>query len=117
MTEVITKLKAYLVSPHLHFAWALVLLYLLVFGLAYLLARAGRSDRTILFRCRRAWAVALILHALFVTSLTIKWLLDYGYFPSFWSYFPWYLGMLIVDGYLIAAAMTSLGRFASYSQS
>ena len=111
------KLIAYFQSAHLYYAWALMGSWLVAYPIAWAMAKNGGSQRTILFHCRRAWAVALALHALFVTGLTVKWLLDYGYFPGFWGYFPWYLGMWMVDLYFIFAALSSLRRVESYSQS
>ena len=117
MQDILNHLKAYFGSGYLEYAlWLLLLGYALTYAVAFLLARAGRTDRTILFRCRRAWAIALLVHLLAVTGVTIKWFAQYGYFASFWSYFPWYLAMLILDAYVIAAAVLTIDHFASYQQ-
>jgi ABC-type antimicrobial peptide transport system permease subunit len=116
MQDIISKLRAYFGSGYLEYAlWLILLGYILAYAVAFLLSRAGRSDRTILFRCRRAWSVALLVHLLAVTGVAVKWIAQYGYFRSFWLYFPWYLGMFIIDTYIIAAGLLAIDRISTYN--
>jgi len=115
MEAIFIKLNAYFASDYLRHAWWLLLLgYPLAYALVFILARAGPIDRTVIFRCRRAWATGMFLHALLVVGFAIRWLVLYGYFSSFWCYFPWYFGMGFLDAYVILAAMHSINRFAHY---
>ena len=115
MQDILNQLKDYFVSGYLaHALWLLFLGYGATYALAFLLARTGGTDRTVLFRCRRAWAIALLLHCLATTGVTIHWFLQYGYFHSFWSFFPWYLGMFILDVYLIVMTLMTIDRVANY---
>lgn len=115
LQELLSRLKTYLASDYLRYAWCLLVFgYAMAYAIAYLIARAGHSDKTLLCRCRRAWAIALIFHALVVAGTTIKWITEYGYFPSFWLYFPWYIGMLLIDGFVIVASLSSADRFTTY---
>lgn len=116
MQNTLAALKAYFGSGYLEYALWLFVGYLIAYGLAVLLARAGPTHRTIIFRCRWAWAIAVTVHVLIVTGVTIKWYYQYGYFHSFWSYFPWYLGMLLLDVYIVASAVLQIDRFASYQK-
>jgi hypothetical protein len=117
MNQFLAHLKIYFGSDYMQYAiWLILAGYVAAYILAFSLARFSGTDRTILFHCRRAWVVALVVHALFVTGFTIRWFLLYGIFLSFWSYFPWYLGMLIVDAYFIFVGIISIDRYASYQQ-
>jgi len=115
MQNIISALEAYFTSEYLKFAiWLLLLGYLLAYGLAFLLARAGGTDQTILFRSRRAWAIAMLVHLLAVIGFTIKWFLLYGIFKSFLYYIPWYVAMMIFDCFVMVNAFVSIHRVSNY---
>jgi hypothetical protein len=116
MQSILDKLKAYITSDFLNIAWILVALYLVVWGIAWVLARMGNADRTLLYRCCHAWFIAMLIHCLAVTGLSAYWFFNYQRIPTFWSYFPVYLFMLVLDIPILFGAHGSKAKFADYHQ-
>jgi hypothetical protein len=86
----------FLKSDYLHMWWLLLALYLLCYGMAWVLATVGQRDTTVQ-RCRQAWAWAVFIHLITVVALTLVWWQTFGVFRSFFSFLPLYLGLGLID--------------------
>ncbi len=81
-----------------YFWWLVVAGYILAYGLANLLARAGDHNQGTLFsRCRKAWSIAFFLHALATVGIGVIWFVQNLKLASLWSYFSLYIAVAVAD--------------------
>ena len=102
-------------SEYLELFWWLLAGYAVSYLLAHLMARTlRRTGYTLVYRCRQAWGVALLTHALGTVGVAGYWYAHNGLFPSFWRFFSFYLVMLILDLVLVVYLVASRNRYADY---
>lgn len=107
----------FLKSDYLTYFWWLMLGYVLCYGIAAMLAHAlSKSDYTILYRCRKAWAIAFLVHTLFAAGVAGYWYYQNGIFASFGSFFPFYLALILVDVSAMFGMFSSLRHYVNYHQ-
>ena len=113
MKEILVFFK----SDYLSYLWWLILgyagCYLIAFGLAWALSN---SEPTVVSRCRKAWAIAFLAHALASIGVAAFWYMQNGMFGSFWKFFPLYLVVVLVDVCFTTFLFASRHRYANYHQ-
>lgn len=92
-------------SDYLSLWWLLVAGYLVCYGLAWILASAGRQG-SIAQRCRQAWAWSFALHFVAVVALAILWWQKFGVFRSFYVFLSFYVVLGLIDLILAAKLFT-----------
>lgn len=104
-------------SDYLKLFWVLVGCYVLVaYFTALIFAHIGRPARTLVHRCRKAWAWGFGFHLVLTLVITYLWWQKFGLFKSFWGYMPFYLFLVFVDLVFIGKFLAGLGEYESYAR-
>src|SRR5690348_13024737 len=115
MPPFLKPLVSFLLSPPLYdFRWLFIGLIFGCYCVALLLVHALPQRATIIYRCRMAWGLAFLMHALVSIAFSLHWyscsrmLLDFGRYVGF------YLAIIGFDLMLGLGLVTAARRFAKY---
>ena len=111
-----TAIWAYLTSLYLYYLWGLLLLLLPCWGLAFIAYMVLPGDRTIVWRARTAWGIALFVHAVTCISMSVYWVVINGNFDGFAKFFALYAILSCVATILALAAWFTAGRYRSFDR-
>ena len=115
MPPFLKSMTKFLSSPPLIEFW--ILFASLILGcylVALLLAHAMRSQTTVIHRCRRAWGLAFLLHALASIAVCVHWYLSNRMLADIGRFVPFYVVMIIIDLIIGLGLVTAARRFTSY---
>jgi hypothetical protein len=110
----LSRILEFVRSEYLTLWWVLVACYGVTYAFAWIFAHIGTPGRTIVYRCRVAWAWGFAIHLLLVMVVTYLWWQKFGMFKAFWSYLPLYCVLGLVDVLCIGKFLAGLNDYTSY---
>lgn len=104
-------------SDYLKLWWVLVGCYVVVaYFTALIFAHIGRPGRTLVHRCRQAWAWGFGFHLMLTLIIGYYWWQKFGVFKSFWYYMSLYILLVMVDLVFIGKLWAGLSEYERYTR-